>query len=166
MEPDAPWQINYSTVFLPFLYVSLIVGLFSRRNNPQPDPDPALEQFHRSVKAVEEGPPPGNEEVDASDAGLEQVRGWMTERFEAGDYAAVWERRIAFGYSLSGDAATTETWYWINAFAALAALRRGNRDHPFVATVAAFADEAYRNMTERPEPVEAANSEIQQRFFG
>lgn len=89
----------------------------------------------------------------------------MIQRFEAQEYEAVWERRVALGYSLSGEGAAPETWYLVNALPALAALRLGNRDHPFVATSAAFAEEAYRSMPERHEYIEAINSEIQQRFF-
>jgi hypothetical protein len=90
----------------------------------------------------------------------------MQQRFDGGDYAAVWERRVALGYSLSQNEAPAETWYWVNALPALAALRLGNRDHPFVATAAGYADQVFWSVAERDASMEATNAEIQQRFFG
>jgi hypothetical protein len=128
--------------------------------------DPDLAQFHRSLRAAEEAPPPGDDGVGMAEADIADVRGWMRERFAAKDYEAVWHRRLALGYELSGDAVDKETWFWVNAFSAQAALRRGEKDHPFVATSAGYADSAYWALSDRSAEVEEAMSEINALFFG
>lgn len=139
--------------------------LFRKKASTQ-NLDPDLAQFQRAMEAIEAGPTPGKEGVGISGAQLEQIRTWMQQRFDSGDYASVWERRVALGYSLTQDGAPAETWYWVNALPALAALRLDNRDHPFVATAAGFADQVYWGLSERTAAIESTNTEIQQRFFG
>jgi hypothetical protein len=90
----------------------------------------------------------------------------MIERFNAGDYEAVWSRRLALGHALSGEDADPEVWFWLNALPALSELRQGRKDHPFVSTAAAWADEAYRGISERSDSVEGAMAEVNSRYFG
>jgi len=90
----------------------------------------------------------------------------MSDQFDAGQYDAVWSRRVALGYSLAQNDASVETWFWVNALPALAALRTGEPHHPLVASAAGFADEAQRNMREQDDAVQGAMAEINKRFFG
>jgi hypothetical protein len=54
-------------------------------------------------------------------------------------------------------------WFWFNQFPALAALRLGRRQHPFVATCAGLADEAVdRSQADQV----AAVKECEHLFFG
>lgn len=138
----------------------------SGQGSPEANNDPDLEQLNRALQAISDAPPAGSEGADMSGADIAEIQAWMGDRFAAGDYEATWHRRLALGYGLSGDGVETETWFWVNAFPALSALRLGEKDHPFVATSAGFADEAYRKLSEQSSPVQKAMSEINDRFFG
>jgi hypothetical protein len=53
----------------------------------------------------------------------------MRIAWDAGDYEAVWAKRMQFGV-LSSGGADQPTWFWFNALPALAARRLGKTDHP------------------------------------
>jgi len=128
--------------------------------------DPDLDRFHRAMKAIEEAPPSGKEGVGMTGGEIEAIRTWMTGRFAADDYEAIWHRRLELGLRLSGENVKTETWFWVNALPALAALRLGAKDHPLVSTAAGFADDAYRNLSGQDDQAQEAMAEINRRFFG
>jgi hypothetical protein len=100
--------------------------------------DPDLETSHRSRALVEAEP----------DCDTESSDGWTP-----GDYAHlvawmrgakprdVWERRVALGYRLQQNDAVQKDWFWVNALPALAGLRLGLKEHPFVAMCAGIADQ-------------------------
>jgi hypothetical protein len=128
--------------------------------------DPDLERFHRVMKAVDEAPPSGKEGASMAGGDIEATGAWMANRFAAGDYEAVWHRRLELGLGLSGDKVDTEKWFWLNAHSALAALRLGAKDHPLVSTAAGFADQAYWQLSNQNDQVREAMGEINERFFG
>lgn len=115
---------------------------------------------------IDEAPPGGEEGADMTGSEIEAIRAWMTDRFAADDYEAIWHRRLEPGRGLSGENVKTETWFWVNALSALAALRLGAKDHPLVATAAGFADQAYRQLPDQDDQARKAMSEINKRFFG
>lgn len=128
--------------------------------------DPDLERFHRAMKAIDEAPPGGKEGTAMTGTDIEATGAWMADRFATGDYEAVWHRRLELGLGLSGDEVDTDTWFWLNAHSALAALRLGARDHPLVSTAAGFADQAYRQLSVQTDQAREAMAEINERFFG
>jgi hypothetical protein len=121
--------------------VRLLVGwtppktsLNSDLDTPEAGSNTDLQQFNRAVQAARDAPPVGKEGAGMSNGQIAEIQAWMRNRFDVGDYETIWHRRLALGYALSGDGIETETWFWINAFPALSALRLGEKDHPFVAT--------------------------------
>ena len=94
----------------------------------------------------------------------EELVAWMRVEFNDGQYRNVWQHRLELGYEfVQGDMGDL-TWFWLNAYPALAALRQIPKiEHVFVSTCAGYADLVYRGLG----PEEAkANKEIAQRFFG
>jgi hypothetical protein len=143
------------------------MGLFRRKQTPRaPSSDPDIENFYRGVEAAEAGPPRHEEGADLNASDVESLQRWMSDQFDAGQYDAVWSRRVALGYSLAQEDAPAETWFWVNALPALAALRTGERHHPLVATAAGFADQAHRSLKGQSDAVDSVMSEINERFFG
>jgi hypothetical protein len=127
---------------------------------------PDMERFHRMMKAVDEAPPAGKQGNGMASSEIETIRTWMADRFVAEDYEAVWHRRLELGLGLSGENVEMETWFWVNALPALAALRLGAKDHPLVATSAGYADQACRHLPDPDDQIQGAMSEINERFFG
>jgi hypothetical protein len=125
------------------------------------------EDLQRSLRAAEESPPPGDEGDAMSDEDVKNVQIWMADRFGAGEYETVWHRRLALGYGLSAGDTELETWFWVNAHPALAALYLGKekKHHPFVATSAAYAEDSYLQMPHPSKEIEDAMTEIKARFF-
>jgi hypothetical protein len=138
----------------------------SRTTAASQSSDPDLERLHRAMKAIDEAPPGGKEGASMTGPDIEATGAWVADRFAAGDYEAVWHRRLELGLGLSGDKVDTETWFWLNAYSALAALRLGAKDHPLVSTAAGFADQAYRQLSIPNDQVREAMAEINERFFG
>lgn len=84
--------------------------------------------------------------VSGSEAGpaeVTRVSAWMAEAYEEGRLREIWELRLAFGYGVSRDGVTDDTWFWFNALPALAALRSRMMDHPAVAMCCGVAEQAW-----------------------
>jgi hypothetical protein len=141
------------------------MGLFRRAQAARPPAtDPDLERLNRALEAIDAGPS-GKEGAELK-GDLDSLRAWMKARFDAGDYDAVWSRRAALGLSLTQQEASPETWFWVNALPALAALREGERHHPLIATAAGYAEQAHRSIDGPPDPAaDSTMAEIKKRFF-
>lgn len=97
----------------------------------------------------------------------------MRDNVQQERYATVWNHRLALGLDFSQANSSDHTWFWLNAYPALAALRSriawdhaipgaDAQPHPLVATCAGWADQVAPGLG----PDEAdANTEIAQRFF-
>lgn len=143
------------------------MGFLRRRSSPDPPTvDPDIQRIHQAIEATKSGPPNVEEGATVDARALEDIRAWMTSRFDATEYDDVWSRRVALGYSLAQNDAPSETWFWVNALPTLTALRKGERHHPFVATAAGFADEAQRHLNNEDDSIKSAMTEINERFFG
>lgn len=96
----------------------------------------------------------------ADPAGLEQ---WMAREYAKGNYAAIWQHRLSLGLGYERADTPDRTWFWLNAYPALSALRTDGKGHPLVSTCAGYADQVHRQLgpDER-----AANDEIARMFFG
>lgn len=108
-------------------------------------------------------PPPSDPEALAT---------WMQELFTEERYQEIWRHRLSLGVGFSQGAIPDKTWFWLNAYPALAAMRANLRwddplgseaFHPLVATCAGWADQVHPGLGPREK---AANAEIAQRFFG
>lgn len=80
---------------------------------------------------------------DMTGADIAPFAAWVEERFDAGDYASIWTRRLTMGYGLAQHDADLTTWQLLNARCAVAAIRIGQKQHPLTSTCAGFADQAY-----------------------
>jgi hypothetical protein len=137
------------------------MGWFTRKAAPARDAD--LDRLHAALEASRRQPE-GNDGSTMTAADVVATAEWMAARFGAGDYQPVWDRRLAIGYDLGPEGVPAATWFWFNAHPALAALRLGEKAHPFVATCAGYADQARWDVDE-PE-ARAAVTEIHERYFG
>lgn len=100
--------------------------------------DPDLETSHRSIALVEAEPDCDTESSDGwTPADYARLVTWM-RGVTPWD---VWERRVALGYRLQQSNAAQKDWFWVNALPALAGLRLGLKEHPFVATCVGIADQ-------------------------
>lgn len=93
----------------------------------------------------------------------DELARWMAERYDRAEYAAIWDHRLALGLGFGRAEASDRTWFWLNAYPALSALKVHGRGHPLIATCAGYADQVHRNLG--PEE-RAANDEISRLFFG
>lgn len=126
--------------------------------------DPGLRQMREAMQLIDASPPSDTESSEGwGTFDYANLAAWMCSTFDGGIEKAVWERRLALGYSLGRGLAEPGDWFWINALPALAALDLGLKEHPFVATCAAYADEVANQLDDGH--MEALN-EIKQRFFG
>ena len=80
-----------------------------------------------------------------------------------GNFEAAWARRVQLGYGVTTDGVTQPDAFWLNADAALAALKTGMRDHPMVAMCCGVAEREVDNSD--PQQV-AAVREFNRLFFG
>jgi hypothetical protein len=88
----------------------------------------------------------------------------MRSEFDANRYQNIWRHRLELGYEFVQNDMSDATWFWLNAYPALAALRQTPKiDHVFVSTCAGYADLVHRRLG--PEE-KKANEEIAHRFFG
>lgn len=126
-----------------------------------PSSDPALDELHRSMAAIDAQP----QVTPASADELGDVHAaavWMRQTYDAGDRRAVWNRRLELGGSFAQGTGSSGDWFWANALAALSAMDLGLRDHPLVATCCGFADVS----ADRSNPQEmAAKAEFNRRYF-
>ena len=93
---------------------------------------------------------------------VQEVALWMDDQFSSGNLEGVWAKRLALGYGVPQEGVSDNVWFWLNAYPAVAGLRLGYRDHPFLATCAGSADQVrdWQNAQH-----EAAMNEINTRFF-
>ena len=126
------------------------------------DRDPELAELQRSMLAAE-AEPPGRADGPLDAPAMTRTVEWMQAGYAAGRLQEVWERRLQHGYGAGQDDAPQATWFWFNALPALAALRLGKRDHPFVATCCGLAGDA----VDRSDPDQAAaQREYEHLYFG
>ena len=102
--------------------------------------DPDLMKLRRELAAADEQPA-GEVGKGLSAGRLGSELDQFVEWFEAGDLDAVWVRRLQLGYGVNTDQLDQPSRFWFNALPALAALRLGHKDHPFVATCCGLADQ-------------------------
>tara|TARA_R100000306_G_C4347453_1_gene128338 strand:- start:174 stop:524 length:351 start_codon:yes stop_codon:yes gene_type:complete len=116
------------------------------------------------MDAAEAGPAVEPEDPDRySAAEYAGIVLWMREAYDGGRYDAVWARRVAFGYGVGESHMSNDDFFWFNALPALAAMNRGQRDHPAVAMCAGFAEQAAdKSDAEQSQAVQ----EINDRYFG
>ncbi len=122
--------------------------------------DPALAQLHRGL-AMAEAMPDGREGKDMSAAQVTQEARRIRSQYVSGDFASAWVRRVQLGYGVPTDGEQQDA-FWLNAAAALAALKSGMRDHPMVAMCCGVAEQ-YVNYAD-PEQAAAA-SELNRLFY-
>jgi hypothetical protein len=126
--------------------------------------DPARANLERSFHAIEQNRDIDTEPLDdASPEELAAIPNWMRERFGAGDYRAVWQRRVAIAFGLPRDRMRQQDYFWTNALGALAGLELRQNDHPMVPTAAGLAEQAVDRAD--PEQVEAIER-INRQYLG
>lgn len=126
--------------------------------------DPGLKQMRDAMQLIDASPPSDTESSEGwGTSDYANLAAWMCSTFDGGMEKVVWERRLALGYSLERGPAKPGDWFWINALPALAALDLGLKQHPFVATCAAYVDQVANRLDDGQ--MQALN-EIKQRFFG
>jgi len=125
----------------------------------QPE-DPALAKLQRSLAASADQPV-GNEGHAMTPKHVEETAMWMRQTLETGHPLEVWNHRRSIGYGVAREGVSQGAWFWFNAAPALAALRTGQRDHPFAAMCCGMAENALD--TSDPEQ-EAAVFEIWRLF--
>jgi hypothetical protein len=124
--------------------------------------DTGLAEFHRAVAAVE-GAPPGNAGAELSPAQVVDEAHRLRQLLAADRNSEAWARRVQLGYGLSLDCVERSAAFWVNAAAALAALRSGQKAHPMVAMCAGACEE-YLDQSDAEQT--SVKDEIYQRYFG
>ena len=124
--------------------------------------DPDLAAFNRGIAASEAEPFGERRSEPLTSAESEALVGWMRAEFEAEHYEEVWRRFLSLGFGVDGTNFSRSDYFWLNACAALSALRLGRRDHAGVPMSAGFADQ----FIDRGDPAQVAiEQEIRARFF-
>lgn len=93
----------------------------------------------------------------------EALHAWMEAEYGRGSYSQIWEHRLRLGVGFAQGQMTDRTWFWLNAYPALSALRTEGRGHPLISTCAGWSDQVHRGLG--PEE-KLANDEIAKLFFG
>ena len=124
--------------------------------------DQDLDELHRALAAAQAAPT-GSTGKTMSPRDLSRAVAISRQRFAAGDYEQVWQRRVALGYDCPSDQVPQPDRFWLNADAAIAALRLGHKDHPFTATCCGLAEsEVDRSAADQV----AAVAEFKRLYFG
>ena len=113
--------------------------------------DPDLAEFHRAI-AMSSAQPPGDLGKTFTAQQVVAQSHSFRSQYRAGNYAAIWERRVQLGYGVESDGVPQEDLFYLNALPALAALHLGYRDHPMVAMCAGMAESGM----DRTDPNQAA----------
>jgi hypothetical protein len=129
---------------------------------PTATDDPDLAALHAALAASQDAPA-GDSGSTMTPRQLERSVAISRHLYAQGRFEEVWERRLALGYGVPRDAMSQCDRFWLNAEAALAALKLGRRAHPFVATCCGLAEQDVDHGD--PEQV-AATAEFNRLFFG
>lgn len=123
--------------------------------------NPGSPDVHRVMAAATDAPV-SNVGDDLSPAQVVDEAHRLRQLLAANRNNEVWARRVQLGYGLQLDAVDRSAAFWVNAAAALAALRSGQKDHPMVAMCAGVC-EAYLDPADAEQM--SAKDEIYQRYF-
>lgn len=114
--------------------------------------DPDVDRFNRGMR-MSRAKPPGElgKELTPAQVIVEARR--AREQLARGDYGVLWERRIELGYGVTDEDVPQADRFWLDAAAAIAALRIGQKEHPMVAMCCGVAESNVDRSD--PEQVEA-----------
>lgn len=124
--------------------------------------DPDRDSFNRGMRMAR-AKPPGELGKRLTPAQVIVEARQAREQLARGDYEALWQRRLELGYGVPEEDVPQPDRFWLDAAAAIAALRLGQKDHPMVAMCCGVAEtNADRSDPEQAEAVQLFNA----LFFG
>jgi hypothetical protein len=114
--------------------------------------DPDRDSLNRGMR-MSRAMPPGEigKELTPAQVIVEACR--AREQLASGDYGALWERRVELGYGVTDKDIPQTDRFWLDAAAAIAAVRIGQKEHPMVAMCCGVAESNVDRSD--PEQVEA-----------